>query len=510
MATNLTALFETKFDGSGLNQARTGFQGWQDGVQKANQASQSVGDNYEALAKKVERPLGRVAFQSLAQSVLMSSGAMQMGTGAASALAGGFQAISQALMFVQPQIAAVGIILLGLVAIYQKVNGASRDSAEAVKKEADEMVKNAEAAKLAAESLRTLGTINEKQYQQLKNSAAQNERDLLTLQKQLSTKKQLIDTEVEALKVQAKGNYEGGKGSFIRLELHDAMVKQSELEKALIAIGTSSNSVAQTQNELLAKQAELRANQETILAQHTASFMNLAQAELALAQVEYERTVLETQYLETMDPKKAESIQRQIDDINRLAQAYDGQISKLKTVAKSEEAVIKARAATFMKYTDAVSSAWEVHGKAIVFNARKFLAEELKLVADQAATALAIAAAKYYGSGNYAMAAVAGAAAIAVRSLGAIGAAKLGAGAGGGDVGDMGETSPGLSPSVGGPEAGPATRQMNMNVYVQGHILGGEKQLGDALVDIINDRVVRDGKTLVATKVYDTGATAPL
>jgi len=371
------------------------------------------------------------------------------------------------------------------------------------------MLADAEAAKKAAESLKDLGSINEKQYAQLKSIGAQKERDVIALQKELALKKQMKDSEVDSLQRQVKSNVEGGKGASIRLDLHKALKEQAELEKALIAIGETSVGVAQQQNDRAKERADLLAKQQVILGIHAANEMNLQQAVQALSDTEERKNTLENQFIDTTSPKKAAAIEAEINNLNLLGQAYSGQISKLQAAARAEQSVLQQRAAIFNRYTMAVENSWEMHGKKLVFNARKFLAEELKVIADQAATALAIASVKYFASGNYAMGAVAAAGAITVRALAGAGAALLG-GDSGGDVSTP-DTSSGssLSSGVGETTQGPNVTKMGINVYVEGHILGGEKALGDALVDIINDRTIKDGKTLVATRVISGGATFP-
>jgi hypothetical protein len=228
--------------------------------------------------------------------------------------------------------------------------------------------------------------------------------------------------------------------------------------------------------------------------------MTMNEAVMALMDTEIRRSELENQFINTNSPKKAEAIQKEIDGINALASAYESQISKLQTIQKAEESVMKQRASIMLRYMAPVESSWEMHGKKLVFNARKFLAEELRLVADQAATYLAIASVKYFSSGNYAMGALAAAGAITVKALAGAGAALLG---GGGSEAEsspsVGSTSsPSLSESVGNDTA-QASRPMNINIQVNALHAGTAEQLGVQLVKLINTAQDVAGASLKAT-----------
>jgi hypothetical protein len=509
VATNLTALFETKFDGSGATAAKAGFAGWQDGITKANNASKTLGTNYESMAEKLGKPIAKVAYRNVAMEAVAMSGAL---TGAGAAASGVTQVLSgvgSALIYIQPQIAMAAIAMVGLMAVYKSVSGTRSKNIENTRAHSEALVRDAESARKSAEALKSLGAINDDLYTRLINVSSAKEKELSVTREQIKKQVELADTYAESMKreKEASETMHGSASLNSRRNYNAALEKQAELEKALIAIGETSAGVADRQNQSLAAQKDLRNLQTVAISQQQSQTMTMNEAVMALMDTEIRRSELENQFINTNSPKKAEAIQKEIDGINALASAYESQISKLQTIQKAEESVMKQRAAIILRYMAPVESSWEMHGKKLVFNARKFLAEELRLVAEQAKLYLAYAAAKYFHSGNIAMGTLALAGIAAVSAISGSVSTLLG---GGGSEAEsspsVGSTSsPSLSDSVGN-ETTQASRPMNINIQVNALHAGTAEQLGVQLVKLINTAQDVAGASLKATTLQTGGS----
>ena len=490
---------QTEYNGQGLKMAKDDMQGFEAATKGANAATDGVSLNYEGLLKKMERPLGRQTFHLLAADALMGSEAMGKASSATGPLAAGFHALGNAAMFASPEIAGIAILLMGLVAIYQKVTEASGGGAEAQRKHADALVKDSQAAKDAAESLKTLGTITEAQYKALKSSGADKDTELRKMATKIELEKKDIDSQVDLAnrEVIRRGDWAQGLGLVDKL--NHLQEKQNNLQESQIIIGQALSGQSKSRTDEENKALTMKIRHAEAIEKMNAPMMTYITAQQRINDLMDANLALEAKY-EKSTPEEQAAIQQRIDANKALITVDEEAIRKHDQIAKAEEAVLKKRASTYDKYLSQISDSVEVHGKAVVFNGRKFLGEELKDAANQAATYLEIQAAKYFASGNYGMGAAALAAAEAVKALASAGAAALDAG-GNTDTGSSGSSAASASPAMDTPSS--QTNNMNLQIVLEGHT--DVTQMLDMLIKNVNARVQSGGVNLVSTSVLQSG-----
>ena len=528
----MTAIFETKYDGTGADSAKAGIKDVANSLSSVDTASASTGTNYDKLFSKMERPLGRAAFSGLAADMLSSSSAMGTATGATGMLSEGLHAVGNAAIFAGGEFAMIAIGAVAVYEIYNKLHGSSKETVEDFEKSMNAIVKNKDSLfELSTETSKYLNLTKEE-----KESISNNSKELQT---QIIAKAEKVRIDAQDIlnsiehKQKVMEEYEAVKNlssedvrrtstikEAISLGITESNItkniaKSKDQEKEATLKLAAANSILNqmTKNETSKKEKSLGADDtkeaDAIIQKSNALLMTQIQLTNTLAASKTNLASYEKAYISEMDPLIRKFDAFRIVELNNQVTAETEALNERKALAKQEEQVYKEKANNSNKYMSAITNCITSSGKNIVFEGRKFMAQELIDATNQASMYLQIQAFKYFGAGNYGMGVAALAAAAAVKIAGAVGAAALGASSSSSDdsstasatstTATTSDTSASITPVD--------TRSMGVNVYVEGHILGGAKALGNALIDILNDSTIKDGKTLVATQLVTSGST---
>ena len=93
---------QTTYDGTGLKAAASDMKDFESSTGNIGGNLEGVGTKYDGLLHRMERPIGRQAFQMMATDALMGSEAIGKATAGSTALAEGFHALGAAAMFASP------------------------------------------------------------------------------------------------------------------------------------------------------------------------------------------------------------------------------------------------------------------------------------------------------------------------------------------------------------------------------------------------------------------------
>jgi hypothetical protein len=418
---------QTQYNGGGLKKATDGLRSLEAETSRADKSAVNMTGNYDNLAKKMAQPLGRVAFRSLATEIIQSSTAMSGAGQGASALAAGFSSLGSAAMYMSGPIAAISIGLLGLIAIYRKLNP---DVAESVKKHDEETLKLYESTKAFKEKVSVLenaGRLNKEQVSSLDASIAKQERKIAL---------DIEESKQEVIKAK------------VRLDSWDAEKMKGKMTEE----GIKANRVS----------------------------AQLAYDEAVSNQIKMSSA--ETKMLEDSSVLRKKISDMNMENFRREQEAGRSAWESQSAVNMKLEQQAQKRYSNIQKYTTAASNLFKAENGKILGNAREVMAQEVQSFANMIASKLEMQAALDWK--NPFAAAISLAKAVAVRGLGSAAAAAIVAG--GQSSGGSASSAP--SSAAGGnynPNNQTESRPMTtINVNVTGDYIGEPtfiKKLADKL-----------------------------
>ena len=524
MSSNMTAIFDTQYNGQGATAAKAGIRGVSDEVAGISTVSAATGTNFDSLFTKMERPLGRVAFHGLAQDMLMTQNAMGGVNGSTGVLAGTLHGLVNGLGILGGEFTMVAIGAIAVYEIYEKLFNKTQDvnkvQSDNAKSSADQSVEYAK----VAEQLRGLGPQYEKAASEMEKHSASAKKDALEiLSKENASFKDagasLLNadatnktTKATLAQEVAVGHLTGTLEDYNKKvdlvvasdkNLAKAKSQLTEREQQLFEVTKSVNALTDKSSKKVDTSAEKEVND--LLVKRADSMKKVSTLTSELAANQSKLSAATSNFMNAVTPIEKKYYADKIILLNKDIESENSNLSKRKTIEREQEASYKRQATSIDKYLTVASDSVTTHGKKIVFEGRKFLGEELEDAANQASSWLLIQAAKYFGAGNYAMAALAAAGAITVKELGAIGAAALDASAGG-DTSDTSAatTTPSTSTATAtSPSATTASSQPNTNltIVVQGPNLVNETDLSKRIVELANVGVNRLGLRLGSTSI---------
>ena len=422
--TNLGMHFSTTADRSGMDQVNAGLQ--------------TTSTNYTGLLSKMERPLGRVAFATMASDLM---GVQTAGRTATESLALGLKSVGMALMFVGGPISIVAIALTGMLAIYERVTAARKQTADVVSKEIDANTKAAASHRDAAKLLLEKGIITKEDQKILLDDAKANDEAVTSLQAKLVKERE---------------------GLALKLQNIEASKKQRETEQA-----TNSMSGGAMLSLLMDEKKIQDAKKQTVEA------------------------------MEGLAPR----IQAMEDAKKKAEDDVTAQLSKNEA---ERAALLQKEASEISRYTTMFASAWTDTDKKIIFETGKFAAAIIQKFADMFASQLEMQAAADFYSGNILGGALATAGAAAVRAIGsAAGAAVQGGGGSTAATSTASEASVSAG-AMTGPGAGTQGQGSTLTINIQGSSVIDPSTVA-LLVRGINQHVTQLGGSLVATQVITNG-----
>ena len=478
----------------GLKQVRGDMAGLD--VQAAKTSS-----TFDSTLKKIERPLGREVFRSIA---LQATGAAQginsiQSAGAAAAL--GLETVGRvALGFT----GTLGLVVLGVVAlasILYKLKGSAEGAAEKIKEQSDKLLAQSEAAKKAAESLYKLGVINEADRNRLRDISALREKDLEDLRKKITTEQALQKITVERLDQKIKEN-RIDTNLLLATDLKiQANQKIAALDLQLIALGGAATTQEEKRSEAMRRRAEMEIQLSAIQAEATINAWGAAGKynEILIEQIRLkEQLALAEQTLADAlrrgDDIAAESAKKRIDSLQSLASASNSAMSKMQTQ-------IRTIADEIVKVANISANAWEYQNDRLVWSSEKAGAELIKLTGDYLTKIIAMEAAVAFAQGNIAKGIALGVAAGVVSTI---------AGAASAYLAHEGSRGTANSPAGAGSMSSPSESGGNMtNLIVR--IEGG--QLDDRAIDnlakMLSKRVQTGNVRLVSSTVQPAYGVLP-
>jgi len=236
MSTSLTTIFETEYSGSGVNQTVDGFKRIQTEVNNTRDKTIAFSTDYEALGRRMERPLGRLAFAGIAEGLLSSEEGMVGASRATVALEGGLHAVGNALLFVQPEFGLLAIGLAAVVSLFVKLSGAAKENAEHIAKQVQEQDQAAQKYKESADVLQKAGLIDKQQEKILQDLTKASKEQVDTLKNRLETQKALAEQSISDNQALIDEGVSGAKGAAARLDLVKANERLVEITKALTGL----------------------------------------------------------------------------------------------------------------------------------------------------------------------------------------------------------------------------------------------------------------------------------
>jgi hypothetical protein len=525
MPQEVSLLIQSQSNTTGLSKVTSGLKDLESGVASASDQSEKLGMNYEALGKKMERPLGRVAFHGLASDILGANGAMEKAGSATGALTSGLHALGDAAIFAGGEFAMIAIGAVAVYEIYEKLHSRSVETTADFKTNLQSMIENRESMKgLVEDTSKYISLTVQEKNAIIENTGA--------LKKQIIEKANSAKLDAESTKdandrkIAALDAYEAAKkgntanevyrNSLAGLRAQGLQVIDIDKQRASI---TEKNSEATLKlaaannllNEMDKKDSGKKNDSSLInevndaIMKRNASMKSSITIMESLQVQEGKLSNAEKQFIATTDPIKKKSLADEIQGLNKKIQAERETLNKSREIEKQEEAVLKKRAASYDKYLSAAADSVEAHGKKIVFNGKQFLGEELKDAANQAATYLEIQAAKYFGSGNYAMGAAALAAAAAVKLAAAAGAALLESSDSGGDINSSSSSSTASDSTLSDSSNTTSSQGTTLTINVSAMHVGSTASLAKFLGDVINEGVSQNNVKIKATQIVGRG-----
>lgn len=500
----MTAVFDTQYDGQGANQFKTNMAQVDQSMQTAEKSATSFSTNYTAMGKKMERPLGRLAFAGLAESMIGGTDAMAGASHATVALEGGLHAVGNALLFVQPEFGLLAIGLAAVVTLFVKLTASSQENAENIQKAVSASAQQAKTYTDSADALKKAGIIDTEQVGILKNLSKASTEQIATTVKKIETERDHIKSmiaEDEAIIASVRDQNEVKAATadmIVQKEKLTAITKASTglldyetAQQAKTATGIINNSKhlenqLKTYKELIELKAKMNKggasddDKKQVDAQIASmSKLGLSSDELTKKIIQNDMKVMdmEKQITATNSKEKNAQILADIDNYNQVSQ-IEQEIINLK------ENSLEEQAKTLDKFIGIMSVADQKGGIDLVDNAKKTMGSIVSAVAAGYALQLSLQAIKDAASFNYAGAALDIAGAAAITMAGNTFASAMGGSSA--PASSSPSVSRGSNQSVnspsGNPGGGPNGQGGGHSTYFQFQVLGSIDTASSAMI----------------------------
>jgi hypothetical protein len=409
MPSDIALQISSQYQDSGLKQATASMQGFQNSVQAASEGS---GRSMDGLFKRLERPIGMIAFQGIANDLV---GLGKNGESAGMMVERGLHAAGVALMYFN---APLGISIIAVTAFYEvmmKMKGASEETAESIKKQTTELTNHAMAASGTAETLKQLGVISKETYDALMSDSAKSNADAMDKIKQVSKE---TDTAIKKTKaslaemlkeqnsiVAGSEKMDSATQAYIHTSLgainSDGQRAQKikdlkdQLDK-LIATQEAANSILDQKKTPKDNKKDNAWMDDVIQAQErvSVSTMKLSDIKKQLAANDKKMGIDEIAMSNASTKEQADDIKKKIDGLTKYDDILKKHAIELdKDTKKEDESYKKIGAAVESMMNTQVSAL--VSGKSTMKQVlASMAADAIKITADMATTQLKILAAK--------------------------------------------------------------------------------------------------------------------
>lgn len=468
MPTDIGLNITTSYTDTGLSQATSGVKNFS---AAANSASNSTGTNFDGLFKRMERPLGRMAFAGLAEAALSSADGMKASSGAVVALERGFHTLGAALMFVNPELAFVAIAGAGLVAIFDKISQGAGLNAEEIKKNVNQLQSQKDLYAQSAELLLKNKTITEDESRVLKNAATATQEDIDKIKEHIRQKISDAQANIEQVKKLNELERANGVTAFAQDRLRIATERYNETVKAASGFLAEAEKDEKKATDAVDKHwralaKQLETQQKALEISKQRQEFNHVDAITLKDMVDNEELAekLSEQILNSKSQAEAKELQAHLDYVQKRIQSDQ-------SLLNSERQTQQQIASEIQRYASFITSNIQKVNGVIQLNTEKMMGDMLKATSDSLAKQCYEWAGYWISVGNFGQAALAASEGLAIASLGSIASAALGPGTTtGGSQGPQQVTGPGGQPLTSA-SGGGGQGMMSIYVKVEGGIV---------------------------------------
>jgi len=420
VSANLTTVISSQADNSGLTSAEKSFDQLNRKMKDTQTAATNVGNNYTGILSRIERPLGRTLFASLAAEMLQVDTGAAAVSGSMMALERIFHAVAIASMFAGGQWGTLILIGASLITTMVKLTGAGKDSAEQMGKNVTNAVQMRQKYLEASEVLLKNNTITKEEALALKNAAYAEDQHVLAIKSKLQA--QVAETKAAYDKMKADLENLHGTQNLIYYEnsLAPFLKKKEEALKNLSMLTVYYTSEQKKLNkeeddywQILTKrlEAETKLNEITELKAQYAGVDEKVLNDMVAS--EKEALKITSQMETTKDEDEKKLLQHHLDYLNKKIASDNSMLTKEKSLYASMASEIKS-------YTSEFANAWTTSNGQVLFNVGEFAKGMVGKFGDMFAAVCEMTAAKDIAVGDFPGAALAIGEAAAIRSIASV------------------------------------------------------------------------------------------
>jgi len=457
LSTSMTAVFQTEYDGAGVDEAVAGQRKIQKSLETTGESAEASGLKMESLFRRLERPIGAIAFMGLSQQI---ADVGTKGQTSAQMLERGFHAAGSALMFFNPELGIAVIAAGALFEVFEKINHqktadelekgseAARQFSDASREAADYLEKQSIITKEQADRLRDTSVMKKQEADDLRAALVKQETDNA---KELADAQKIVDAQKdEAWFVQGKWANQA--------KVNDLKKKELEIQEALTSLGKNSAQDAS------AKTDQLKLD---LMTKQWLAEKNLDEATKELKTDESLLAANEAAIISETDAKRLASFEDQEEQIKKRIQLENEYINSLQDGQKKETSAMDDLKESVANQLGQLATVYSKSGKDISKIEKDMLSGMITDFANAEAGKLQLAGmADIFINPALGLAELAGAAAITALSSQIAGA--IGGSSGGASTPAAVASSSISAPGGGGSGAGPG-QGGNTYIYLQGN-----------------------------------------
>ena len=492
MPSDIGLQIQTQYQPGGMDEATKGVKKFGDTVEDAgNRSSKSM----EGLFKRLERPIGMIAFSGLADQLT------QMGTKGESTgmmVERGLHAAGIALLYFNPLVGMAVIAGTALSEVFNKVEGAATAEGDAIAKAADEASKAADQSDKYTQALLKQGKLTQEQA----NTLAMIHHESMD-----ATKDAKENTEAELKRSQAilQGiPYLKQYGDYLKFLFDSYGSGETKLRNYTDALQKFNN--ANGPDAEAKKPKKSPKEDDAWMTEKRVAQEKLKASTMSLMQLETRESALRADLLKQDQAMASASGKAQVDEIQNRINADQRLLSADTTVSDKMKENARKQTEEYVKLGDSVKTMTESTtqsliegGKAGKDAAAKMAGDIIKITAQAMTTKLLIqATADLAAPWTFA---------IGVAEMAAVGAINgIAGGLAGAISGGGGGSAPSQSASTGQnnvttPQAGQGQNQqgMNLQINVQGGVI--DDTFAQNLLKRLNDQVQQNGASYAMPQV---------
>lgn len=512
---------------SGLGQTTAALGGLEKQVTRTSGATVSLSKSMSNLSQRDLKSIARTGLAQLSQEALSSATSMENLSGASRVAASSLSNLASAFAFVSGPVGITISALTVLVSLFLSLSNRSKESAESIKKHSEKLVEDRDNLKKLVDLQVIKAGLDNDGLKFLKDiqSSRQADIDARTRSVSIASKNLSVDAKIIAQAPQLLAQLEEERRAIGRAaqsreltiaekeKLNDIGDREIRVNQQLAAahedqahslmVLKGNTSLVSNEFQRLKTVSDAQAEAISIVAVENEKFFatfttnlglmeNMKELQQELVDLEYDRA----RALLDGDDIQAESTQKRIDLISKLIDADQKELDARRQLESEQKAINDKILSDVKDVSNRMAAAFEAKDGKIVLSAKKAQSEIVKAIGQALVTEVQAKAVAAFATGDIPLGVALTAAAGVISGLTNAAAGAIAyeppqsraAGNGRGIGADAGAIN--QSP-----------RQTQLNIFVQGHILGGEAALGNKIAQIISDQVQAGGAQLVATTV---------